>query len=180
MNAFSERNRIEVVVPWYDAFSLTGPSKRLELHRLTIDTDKKSLSDQPLDDRACEFARVNEAYLGRKTRFGYVGLRDPRPGDKPQQGAFESIARYDLAAGIKTVHQFAPGQTVCEPVFVADPAAKGEDAGFVFTFVHDAASDKGAFVILDARNLAAAPLATIRLPRRVPAGLHGSWTPLAV
>jgi carotenoid cleavage dioxygenase-like enzyme len=179
VNAFSERDRIEVVVPWYETFSLTGPSKRLELHRLSIDIVKKTLTDVALDDRACEFGRVNDAYLGRKTRFGYVGMRDPRPGEKPQLGAFESIARYDLASGAKSVHRFPPGQTVCEPVFVADPSATGEESGFVFSFVHDEASDKGLFVILDARNVSAAPLATIKLPRRVPAGLHGSWIALS-
>jgi len=36
MNAFAEGNRIEVVVPWYDSFSLTARSSTLALHRLVI------------------------------------------------------------------------------------------------------------------------------------------------
>jgi carotenoid cleavage dioxygenase len=32
-------------------------------------------------------------------------------------------------------------------------------------------------MILDARQLDAKPIATIHLPRRVPAGLHSSWMP---
>ncbi|WP_409558302.1 carotenoid oxygenase family protein [Achromobacter animicus] len=31
--------------------------------------------------------------------------------------------------------------------------------------------------MLDARDLATGPVARVRLPRRVPAGLHGSWMP---
>jgi carotenoid cleavage dioxygenase-like enzyme len=177
MNAFAEGNRIQVVVPWYDSFSFTHPSSRLELHRLVIDTKTRTLDDETLDDQPCEFSRINEAHLGRRARYGYAGLRDPRPGEKPQMGAFEAIARYDLTTGKKVVHHFPAGATVCEPVFVADPVGKGEEDGFIFTFVHHAGSDNGSFVILDARNLSAEPLSVVSLPRRVPAGLHGSWTP---
>src|SRR5690606_35414452 len=150
---------------------------RLELHRIVIHADTNAVEDQTIDDQACEFGRINDAYLGRKARYGYVGLRDPRPGEKPQAGTFESLARYDLATGQKVVHQFPAGVTVCEPVFVADPQGRNEEDGFIFVFAHDAASATGSFVILDARDLSGSPVATIRLPRRVPAGLHGSWTP---
>jgi carotenoid cleavage dioxygenase-like enzyme len=175
MNAFAQGSRIEIIVPWYDSFSLTAPSARLELHRLVLDTGKKTFTDETVDDRACEFPRINDTHLGRPTRFGYVGLRDPRPGEAAQSGAFEAIARYDLKTGQKQVHQFAAGVTVCEPVFVPDPLGKSEEEGFIFTFTHHAGSPQGSFVILDARNLGGRPLAEIRLPRRVPAGLHGSW-----
>jgi carotenoid cleavage dioxygenase len=164
-------------VPWYDSFSFTGRSARLELHRLVIRTDTNTLQDQVVDDRPCEFARINDAYLGRPARFGYVGLRDPRPDEKLQVGAFEAFARYDLTDGTKKVHRFPAGVTVCEPVFVPEPHAKDEDAGFIFTFAHRADDPAGMFIILDARNIEGRPLATVRLPRRVPAGLHGSWMP---
>jgi carotenoid cleavage dioxygenase len=177
MNAFAEGNRIEVTVPWYDRFSLMGASKRLELHRLVIDTDTNTIEDQTIDERACEFPRINDAHLGRRARYGYAGLRDPRPGEVPQVGAFEAIARYDLTTGEKVIHQFPAGMTVCEPVFVADSRGQGEEDGFILTFVHDAASASGSFMIFDARHLAGEPLAVVRLPRRVPAGLHGSWIP---
>src|SRR5690606_36082327 len=113
--------RANIAFPWYDFFHLGAPSKRLELHRLVFDLDGKNVQDTALDDRPCEFGRVNEAYLGRKARYGYVGMRDPRSGEKPQLGAFEAIARYDLQTGEKTVRQLPAGWTVGEPVFV--PAA---------------------------------------------------------
>lgn len=177
MNAFADGDRIEVTVPWYDSFSLTKRASRLELHRLVIDTKAGSMDDHALDDRACEFPRINDRYLGRRARYGYVGLRDPRPGESPQAGAFEAIARYDLTTGDKVVHRFPAGVTICEPLFVADPHAKAEQDGFIFTFAHQSGASTGSFVILDARNLDAKPLASVRLPRRVPAGLHGSWMP---
>lgn len=135
------------------------------------------MEDHILDDRACEFPRINDAYLGRRARYGYVGLRDPRPGEVSQVGTFEAIARYDLTTGQKIVHQFPAGTTICEPAFVADPDGKSEEDGFIFTFAHDATSTGGSFVILDARHVNGKPLAVVRLPRRVPAGLHSSWSP---
>jgi carotenoid cleavage dioxygenase len=177
VNAFEEGSRLEVVLPWYENYSLTAPAKKLELHRLVVHTDTGVVEDIALDDRPCEFGRINDAYLGRRARYGYVGMRMPRPGEKPQSGAFEALARYDLQTGSKDVHQFPPGVTVCEPVFVADPHGKGEEDGYILTFAHAEGSDGGTFLILDARNLAGEAVAAIQLPRRVPAGLHGSWTP---
>ena len=178
VNAFVDGDNIEVVLPWYDSFSFTGPARRLELHRVTLDTAQGRVTDEILDDIPCEFGRINEAYLGRRARYGYVGLRMPRAGERPQKGAFEAIARYDLVTGDKTVHAFAAGMTVCEPVFVPDPHGRQEEDGFIVTFVHEAGSPTGRFVILDARQLDREPIATIELPRRVPAGLHGSWMPM--
>ena len=178
LNAFEENGQIELALPWYDSFSLGPGKRRLELHRIVIDTLSGRVRDLPLDDRACEFGRINDAYLGRKARHGYVGLRDPRAGETPQSGTFEAIARYDLQTGDKAVHRLAPGVTAGEPVFVADPDGEKEDDGFLFTFTHDANSDEGSLLILDARDVAGDPMAVIRLPRRVPAGLHGNWTAL--
>jgi hypothetical protein len=47
------------------------------------------------------------------------------------------------------------------------PDGKHEEDGFVFSFVHEISQSEGLFVILDARQLSAAPLATVRLRRRV-------------
>lgn len=55
--------------------------------------------------------------------------------------------------------------------------ATGEDDGYVIVAVHDAESGRASVAVLDARRLSAGPVATIRLPHRLPAGLHGSFTP---
>ncbi|TFL12261.1 carotenoid oxygenase family protein [Pusillimonas noertemannii] len=178
INAHEEGDRIEVVVPWYDSFSLTGSARKLELHRMIIHADTELVEDQTIDDQACEFGRINDAYLGRKARYCYVGLRAPRSGETPQVGAFEAIARYDMDTGQKVVHQFPHGVTVGEPVFVAAPESLREDDGFIVTFIHEEGRSDGGFVILDARHIERGPMAVVRLPRRVPAGLHGSWTPM--
>lgn len=42
-------------------------------------------------------------------------------------------------------------------------------------FVIDAPNDTTELVILDASRFEHAPVATIRLPHRIPPGFHGNW-----
>ena len=110
----------------------------------------------------CEFGRINDAFLGSKARYGYVGLRDPRSGETPQVGALEAFARYDLDTGRKVVHRFAQGQTVCEPVFVPSAQSEPEDDGYIISFVHEEGSGGGSLVLLDAQHLEAAPVCRVK------------------
>ncbi|MGL4743613.1 MAG: carotenoid oxygenase family protein [Dermatophilaceae bacterium] len=41
--------------------------------------------------------------------------------------------------------------------------------------VHDATSDRAELVVLDAADVAAAPVAWVHLPQRVPFGFYGNW-----
>ena len=43
--------------------------------------------------------------------------------------------------------------------------------------MHDDASNKTEFVVLDASDMAKDPVARVELPQRVPYGFHGSWIP---
>jgi len=126
-----------------------------------------------MDDRGCEFPRINPRLIGRRNQYGYLAFHVSRPGETERAGIFEAVARYDISTGARIVHAFPAGHFGGEPVFVPNPDGTAEDDGFVFTFVHDTAQDCGSLVILDAYDLK--DVASVRLPRRVPAGLHGSW-----
>ncbi len=176
MNAFEERGRIETCFPWFSSYSMgehPNSGTRLELHRLTIDLDTGGVKDEALDDRSCVFPRINERVLGRRNRYGYLAFHVSRPGETERAGIFEAIARYDISTGTRIVHEFPAGHFGGEPVFVPNPNGTAEDDGFIFTFVYDAAHDRSRLVILDAHELK--DVASVRLPWRVPAGLHGSW-----
>ena len=83
--------------------------------------------------------------------------------------------KYDLGKGTSEVHDFGPTIVSGEPVFV--PAANGtaEDDGYVITYLYDKATQSSSFVVLDAHDMSAEPLAIVPLPQRVPFGFHGSW-----
>ena len=89
--------------------------------------------------------------------------------------AASGIVKYDLATQVQTRHDFGPTVSSGEPVFVPATGDAGEDEGFLVTYVHDAATEQSSFVVLDAADMAAPPIATVALPQRVPYGFHGSW-----
>ena len=52
-------------------------------------------------------------------------------------------------------------------------AAEGD--GWLMGYVIDAAAETTDLVILDASNIAAAPVASVHIPHRIPPGFHGNW-----
>jgi carotenoid cleavage dioxygenase-like enzyme len=42
-------------------------------------------------------------------------------------------------------------------------------------YVYDPTRDSSDFVVLNAHDIAAEPIATVALPQRVPFGFHGNW-----
>lgn len=142
------------------------------LWRWTLDLVAGTVAEEQIDDRPCEFPRVDDRLAGRPARFGHVTTAEGL-GRGPVAGA---LVRYDLRTGGVTSHEFAPGRTPGEAAFApADDLAAGP--GWLLTYVYDAGTGTSDLVILDAEHLAAPPVATIHLPQRVPYGFHGNWLP---
>jgi carotenoid cleavage oxygenase len=51
------------------------------------------------------------------------------------------------------------------------------NTSFMVAYVYDAAEGRTDVVILEAQDFSGDPVATVRLPVRVPFGFHGSWAP---
>ena len=65
-----------------------------------------------------------------------------------------------------------------ETVYVADPAQPSDaDGGWLVGFVHHASRNETDLVVLDAADIARPPFASVRIPRRIPCGLHSTWLP---
>ncbi|WP_280392864.1 carotenoid oxygenase family protein [Nocardia brasiliensis] len=81
-----------------------------------------------------------------------------------------------MGTGDRATHEFGAGRVSAEAVFApADQRPGG--SGYLMSFVYNATSGLSDLVILRADDLAAAPVATVHLPQRVPFGFHGSWLP---
>ncbi len=132
---------------------------------LNLKTDK--LTEKPLHDFAAEFPRHNGTLVGQEVRYGYVGVGD---GD-----FFDGLRKLDLKTGKFSEHTYGQGRFGGEGVFVPNPDAKGEDAGWLLTFVYDKAAEKSELLIADAADMTAKPVARVHLPTRVPYGFHGAW-----
>jgi carotenoid cleavage dioxygenase len=62
-----------------------------------------------------------------------------------------------------------------EAVFVPRTPESEEDDGWLMTFVTDMGTQTSEMAIFGAQDVRAGPVATIRLPQRVPLGFHGNW-----
>ncbi|MEU3713178.1 carotenoid oxygenase family protein [Streptomyces catenulae] len=162
-------DRIVLYVSRYATYGVPAPA---HLWRWTLDLSTGTVREEQLDDRECEFPRIDDRLAGRPTRFGHATAAEG-PGSGPAPGA---LLRYDLRTGTSERYDFGPGRTPGEAAFApADDVPGGP--GWLITYVHDAAKDTSDLVILDAEEISAGPVATVHLPRRVPYGFHGNWLP---
>lgn len=86
------------------------------------------------------------------------------------------VYRHDLARGTRVAFNAGVGRHPGELTFVPDDERPRDD-GWLLGFVHDDGRGTDDLVVLDARRPDLGPVATVRLPRRVPFGWHGSWRP---
>ena len=142
--------------------------------RYWVDLAAGTAGWEPMDDLDGDFNRINPAYDGARVRYLYMSgftRRDRHLGD------FDAIVKYDQDTGERTLWSAGPHGHVGESVFAADPAGTAEDDGWLLNAVSFDDRDATDLVILDARDVAAGPVATVHLPRRLPFGFHANWFP---
>ena len=178
LNAYEEPDgRVVVDVVRHPSMFVSdrnGPSgEEPTLDRWTVDVAAGKVLEERVSEHAQEFPRIDDRLAGRRHRYGYgtyfgtdeSGLR------------LGGLLKHDLVAGTTVVHDFGPGLSSGEGVFVEASEAAGEDEGWVLSVVYDANADSSFVAVLDAQDFAAPPVATVALPQRAPFGFHGSWLP---
>lgn len=181
LNAFEEHGRIVLDVceqaaprfPAADGSAIPQAALRQRLARWSFDP----ASDAPvearrLSDVVCEYPRVDERFVGRPYRFGFVAAEGgPGTGDP----CHRAIGRFDHASGEMALWRAPAGCAVSEPVFAARPGSDAEGDGWLLATVFDAARDASHLAVLDAGRIEDGPLGCAHLDHRVPAGFHGSF-----
>ncbi|MDN3351530.1 carotenoid oxygenase family protein [Actinomadura sp. DC4] len=165
LNAHDDGDRIVVHVMRYPELwrQDTDTFQHATLWRWTLDLTTGTVREEQIDDRAAEFPRVDDRLVGLDARFGHAS--DAEGG---------TMLRYDLRTGGVARHDFGEGRHPAEASFApADDEPGG--AGWLLTYVYDAATDRSDLIVLDADDLASDPVATVHLPARVPYGFHGNW-----
>lgn len=130
--------------------------------------ERPSVAETPLDDRHVELPRIDDRRTGRANRFAYAV-------EQPTDTEMRGVIAYDLVDGGATRFAVPPGDQNSEPVFVPRTAEGAEGDGWLLVAVYRAATDTTDVVVLDAAAIDAGPVATVHLPRRIPAGFHGAW-----
>lgn len=131
--------------------------------------DLKVTGEIPRDlDGVYRRPSINRRRMGRRARCAYNSF-------VPH---YEGLVKYDLESKTSERYLYGTGRTASEAPSAPRVGARDEDDGYVVTFVADAnANDGGEVLILDAKNIAAGPLARVHLPQRVPIGFHSTWVP---
>jgi carotenoid cleavage dioxygenase len=142
------------------------------LWRWTIDAAAGTVHEKQLDDQPAEFPRIDPRRVGLPHRYAWLASADlVGNGD----GFGPSILKHDARSDRVEAHKLRASQSSGEPVFVPASPRSGEDEGWVLSYVYDSATERSELLVLDAHDWGTAPVARIRLPRRVPYGFHGSW-----
>jgi len=141
------------------------------LERFILDPVARTAERHMLDAAAQEFPRPDERRFGQPYRYAYtMALAEDRFAI-----AGTRLYKHDLEAGTRQTHDFGAGRHPGEFVFVPASPEAGEDEGWLIGLVIDLPHETTDLVILDARDFEGAPVASIRLPHRVPPGFHGNW-----
>ena len=144
------------------------------LCEITLDTATGRAARRVLTNLHGDFPVVPASLVGSPTRYAYVATVDTAQAVP----LFTGVAKIDLTAPdpasavVGHVHH-GPGRHGGECAFVPDPARPGrEDGGFLVGYVHEEGRPTSELVVYDAATMAAAPVARVGLPARVPFGFH--------
>ena len=114
------------------------------------------------------------ASSGCAHRYGWATA--PRNGQREAIGDAAVVVKYDLDDRLERALRPRPARP---PRRVRVRAGRrrraAEDEGWAIGLVYDDTTDRSDLVVLDASDAAAAPVARVHLPCRVPYGFHGSW-----
>ncbi|CAF2148544.1 unnamed protein product [Brassica napus] len=179
INAWDEDDGDTIVLIAPNIMSIEHTLERMELvhalvEKVKIDLVTGIVTRHPISARNLDFAVINPAFVGRRSRYVYAAIGDPMP-------KISGVVKLDVTRGDRddcTVarRMYGPGCYGGEPFFVArdpgDPEAE-EDDGYVVTYVHDEVAGESKFLVMDAKSPELEVVAAVRLPRRVPYGFHG-------
>ncbi|WP_156448295.1 carotenoid oxygenase family protein [Mycobacterium sp. NAZ190054] len=126
---------------------------------------------EQVDDRMAEFPRIDDRLIGQRHRYYHVVGKHA-----PVLGEWDQVRRYDTVTGEVAVRDL-DHLRVGEPIFAPGAGQSGEDGGYLLFYSYDPSTLDTNLTILHAADIAGEPAATIRMPHRVPFGLHGNWIP---
>jgi carotenoid cleavage dioxygenase len=132
-----------------------------------------------LHDQIGEMPVIDPRGLGQRTQQFFFGTSNPDLGAPlewgPKGPPFTCLCRADVETGGLDYWYAGPHASPEEPLFVPKSADAPAGDGWLLSVVGRRAENRTDVVILDARDLSAGPVATIRLPCRIHEGFHGTW-----
>lgn len=147
--------------------SLDGFQSRLHRWRMNLVTG--ACSEESLTDSITEFGMINARYGGRPHRYTYAAT------GVPGRFLFNGLTRHDSVTGEEVHFALPDGVFGSETSVAPRPGAAAEDDAYLVTLVTDMNDDSSSALVFHAADIAAGPIATVKLPERVSSGTHSTW-----
>jgi carotenoid cleavage dioxygenase-like enzyme len=180
MNAYEDGDEIVAdascyaQLPLFEGdFDVDAPALPPDFRRWRFDVAARSVKEETIDDGVMEFPRIDERWNGRRHRHGFTA---GAVAERLNQG-YDRLHHYDLETGSCQAHVLPDGDKTSEAVFVPRGDGADEGEGYVLALAYRGAEHRSDLLVLDARNLDAEPVASVKLPHRIPGGFHGNWMP---
>ena len=161
--------------PYNPMASATMPSRwTLDLTRNDEAIEERVVAGVPFD-----LPRIDERLTGRRYRQTWAGMIDPTRAFRmsgPVGAGFNMVGRMDMDTGQTDAWYGEDDDAFQEPIFL--PTGAGETDGYVVVVVEKHAQNLSEVAVFKAGDMAAGPVAIIRLPMRLRGAVHGCWTPL--
>jgi carotenoid cleavage dioxygenase len=161
-------------VQWNEPGGLVPGPKHGALVRATIDPRTGAVGREVIDQGRMELPRIDDRVIGghhRRIALAAETGRRPVVG-----GDHDALNFVDTRTGNR-VQWDAGDLAVGEPVFAPRPGTHDADAGWWITFATNRTNGDSWFLVLPADEPGNGPVARVRIPTRVPLGLHGTWLP---
>ena len=171
LNAYDDGDEVVMDAARYEKMWVKGFDEPAHLHRFRLNLRTGLASEKKLDDHPIEFPRIRDDKAGLKHRYGYAITT--HEGEDAGFTLGTRVVKFDLEKGETKIAELGGGRLPSEAVFAS--AGAGEDDGYLLSIVYDAARNASDFIVLDAKNFAKGPIASVALPQRVPFGFHAAW-----
>ncbi len=136
-----------------------------------LDANTDSYSEDVLDDQGGEFPRFDERFAGRSYRHGFYAVPN-------KDEEFDRLVHLDLKTGTRRVYNPGDGSAFGEPLFIPRSASADEGDGYLIALAYRPQTNTSDLLVFDASDISAGPVATAKLPVRIPHGFHGNWRQL--
>ncbi len=133
-----------------------------------------------LTDTASEFPRIDDRFVGRKTRYGWFLEMDMKRPVELRGGSaggllMNCLFHKDFKTGLEQHWWCGPVSSLQEPCFVPRSKDAPEGDGWIVQVCNRLEDHRSDLLIFDALDIAKGPVATVNIPIRLRFGLHGNW-----
>jgi carotenoid cleavage dioxygenase len=135
-----------------------------------------------LTDTLAEFPRIDDRFVGRKTRYGWMLEMDMRRPHELKGGSaggmlMNCLFLKDLETGAEQHWWAGPTSTLQEPCFIPRSKDAPEGDGWIVQVCNRLDEHRSDLLLFDALEIEKGPIATIQVPIRLRFGLHGNFAP---